>query len=322
VNGALDWKPGAPLAALRLRARLLARTRDFFAARGVLEVETPVLGSSTATDPHIESLRTSVCGSPRFLQTSPELFMKRLLAAGSGPIYQIAKVFRDGESGARHNPEFTLLEWYRPELDHHALMDEVDDYLREVLGCTPAARETYAAAFGRWAGVDPHRAGASELQSRAEALGLHPVSSSGFSREDWLHLLMAQAVEPHLGMERPHFLYDFPLELKALARVRKGKGSAPDVAERFEVFFRGLELANGYHELADAAEQRERFLADLDARRRMDRHEMPFDERMLAALASGLPPCSGVALGFDRLVMIAANARDIGSVVSFSHDRS
>jgi lysyl-tRNA synthetase class 2 len=322
VRRAASWEPTATLAALRLRARLLTRAREFFAARGVLEVETPILGTSTATDPHIESLRTSVGGSPRFLQTSPELFMKRLLAAGSGPIYQISRVFRDGEIGARHNPEFTLLEWYRPGLDHHGLMDEVDQFLQEVLGSVPSVRESYAEAFERRVGADPHAADAGLLRSRAEALGLRAFSSAGFSREDWLHLLMAEAVEPHLGIERPHFLYDFPLELKALARVRKGKGKEPDVAERFEGFVRGLELANGYHELTDALEQRHRFLEDLEARRRLGRAEVPIDEKMIGALVHGLPSCAGVALGFDRLVMIAADASGIDSVIAFPDDRA
>ncbi len=321
MNG-LDWEPSATLAALRLRARLLARTREFFAARGVLEVETPILGSSTATDPHIESFRCSVGGSPRYLQTSPELFMKRLLAAGSGPIYQLGKVFRDGESGYRHNPEFTLLEWYRPGLDHHGLMDEVDEFLQEVTGCGPSVRESYAAAFERLVGVDPHRASAPDLGARAEALGIQTVAAASFSREDWLHLLMAEAVEPHLGKERPCFLYDFPRELSALARVRRGEGGAADVAERFEVFYQGMELANGYHELTDATEQRERFLADLDSRRSLGRAEAPIDERVIAALAHGLPSCAGVALGFDRLVMIVASAKTIDAVIAFSSDRA
>jgi lysyl-tRNA synthetase class 2 len=322
VNGSSDWEPTASIAALQLRARLLERAREFFASRGVLEVETPILGASTATDPHIESLRASVGGSLRFLQTSPELFMKRLLAAGSGPIYQIGKVFRDGEVGSRHNPEFTLLEWYRPGFDHQALMGEVDELLQELLSCAPSVRESYAEAFERRVGVDPHRAGPAELQARAEALGLHTVSPAGFSREDWLHLLMAEAIEPHLGLEQPHFLYDFPLELKALARIRKGEGGGPDVAERFEVFFRGLELANGYNELADASEQRRRFLSDLETRRALGRPEVPIDDRMIAALEKGFLPCAGVALGFDRLVMIAANAGSIGEVLSFSWDRA
>jgi lysyl-tRNA synthetase class 2 len=322
VRGPAEWEPAASLAALRLRARLLALTREFFAARGVLEVETPILGSATATDPHIQSLRTEVEGRPRFLQASPELFMKRLLAAGTGPIYQLGKVFRDGESGPRHNPEFTLLEWYRPGFDHHALMSEVDEYLREVLGCAPAARETYAEAFSRSTGLDPHRASAAELRAGAEVLGVSVASPSGLSREDWLHLLMAERVEPHLGLGRPHFLYDFPLELKALARVRRGRGGAPDVAERFEVFVEGVELANGYHELTDAAEQRDRFLAENALRRELGRSEAPIDARMLEALESGLSPCAGVALGFDRLVMVDLGVKDIRAVVSFTHERA
>jgi lysyl-tRNA synthetase class 2 len=313
-----DWKPSASLPVLRLRANLLARAREFFAERGVLEVETPILGSSTATDPHIESVRASVGGRPYFLQTSPELFMKRLLAAGSGPIYQIGKVFRDGESGSRHNPEFTLLEWYRPGLDHHALMDEVDELLQTLLGCRASERVPYGEVFERWAGIDPHRASAAELCARAEALGVRAPSSAGWSREDWLHLLIADVVEPRLGTERPTFVYDFPRELRALAKLRAGD---PEVAERFEVFFRGLELANGYHELTDSAEQRARFLSDLETRRSLGRAEVPIDERMIAALESGLPPSAGVALGFDRLVMIAAGAASIASVSSFALER-
>jgi lysyl-tRNA synthetase class 2 len=245
--------------------------------------------------------------------------MKRLLAAGSGPIYQIGKVFRDGESGSRHNPEFTLLEWYRPGFDHHALMDEVDELLQAVLGCRASERVTYGEVFERWAGIDPHRALAAELCARAEALGVRAPSSAGWSREDWLHLLLAEVVEPRIGSERPTFLYDFPRELKALAKLREGE---PEVAERFELFFRGLELANGYHELTDGAEQRARFLSDLETRRSLGRAEVPIDERMIAALERGLPPSAGVALGFDRLVMIAADAASIGSVLSFALDRA
>jgi lysyl-tRNA synthetase class 2 len=302
-----------------LRARLLARTREFFAARGILEVETPVAGSATSTDPHIDSVSCRVGGERFFLQTSPELFMKRLLAAGSGPIYQIAKVFRDGERGARHNPEFTLVEWYRPGFDHHRLMDEVDDFLQEVLGTAPASRGSYRELFQRHVGVDPHRATAAELAGRARRLGLPEVSPRELPREDWLNLLMAQAIEPHLGAAAPELVFDFPVELAALARIRPGE---PPIAERFEVYYRGVELANGYHELTNAAEQRERFRADLEIRRSLGRPEVPADERMLEALEHGLPESAGVALGFDRFVMIAANAKTIDSVLSFSFDRA
>jgi lysyl-tRNA synthetase class 2 len=302
-----------------LRARLLGRVRRFFEDRGVLEVETPLLGAAGTTDPHIESVRAVLGGEPYFLQTSPELFMKRLLASGSGPIFQVAKAFRDGERGSRHNPEFTLVEWYRPGLDHHALMDEVDLFLQEVLGTSPATRETYGAIFQRHVGASPHAASAAELQARARVLGLPPVVAGGLGREDWLNLLMAQAIEPVIGERAPHFVYDFPVGLEAMARIRPGE---PPVAERFEVFFQGMELANGYHELTGAAEQRERFRRDVEERRRANRPPVRSDERMLEALESGLPPSSGVALGFDRLVMIAANERSIRSVLSFSIDRA
>lgn len=282
-------------------------------------METPLLGFATATDPHIESLPSRLGGETYYLQTSPELHMKRLLAAGSGPIYQITKAFRGGEAGAKHNPEFTLVEWYRPGFDHHDLMDEVDLLLRYVLGASPSLRASYEEVFLRHLGLSPHRATASELEERAESLGLPRVQSSGLEREDWLNLLMAQAIEPLIGFGRPQFVYDFPVELKALARIRRGE--AP-LAERFELFFRGMELANGYHELTSAAEQRDRFRADAEARRRLGRSQVRSDERMLRALEHGLPASAGVALGFDRLVMIAANATDIRSVLSFSIDRA
>jgi lysyl-tRNA synthetase class 2 len=314
-----DWKPGATPAVLRLRARLLARVREFFDRRGVLEVETPLLGRASATDPHIDSLRSLFGGETYYLQTSPELHMKRLLAAGSGPIYQITKAFRDGELGARHNPEFTLLEWYRPGFDHHDLMDEVDLLLEHVLGAGSSRRASYEEVFLHHVGLSPHRASALELEERARSLGLPPVQAPSLAREDWLNLLMAQAIEPHIGFGTPEFVYDFPVELKALARIRPAE---PPVAERFELFFRGMELANGYHELTNAAEQRERFRADAEARRRLGRSEVRADGRMLEALEHGLPESAGVALGFDRLVMIAANASDIRSVLGFSIDRA
>lgn len=322
MSSASAWEPTAPLAVLRLRARLLGRARRFFDERGVLEVETPLLGTATVTDPQIESVRATLGGEAYYLQTSPELFMKRLLAAGHGPIFQIAKAFRDGERGRRHNPEFTLVEWYRPGLDHHALMNEVDAFLQEVLGAAPATRETYEAIFHRHVGLSPHQASARELEARATSLGLPPLGpgvAGGLSREDWLNLLMAHVIEPSAGLRAPHFVYDFPLGLEAMARIRP---DTPPVAERFEVLFQGMELANGYHELTNASEQRERFLRELEERNRGNRPPVPADERMLDALERGLPPSSGVALGFDRLVMIAANTKSIRSALSFSIDRA
>jgi lysyl-tRNA synthetase class 2 len=308
---------------MRRRADLLARLRRFFAARGVLEVETPLLSVATVPDLHLHSLscRLDAPGAPRrlYLQTSPEFAMKRLLAAGSGAIYQICKAFRDGEAGAAHNPEFTMLEWYRPGLDHHALMDEVDALLADVLGTPPAARQTYAGAFERALGIDPHRASPTELRQAAAAGGVELAGAEPEDADGWLYLLMSHLVEPGLGRGRPSFVYDFPASQAALARVRPGD---PPLAERFEVYCEGVELANGFHELTRADEQRRRFEADLARRRSAGRDAVPIDERLLAALAAGLPDCAGVALGVDRLLMLAAGVRDLRQVISFPIDRA
>lgn len=321
-----DWRPTAPLAHLRLRARLLERVRAFFAARGVLEVETPQLAAATVTDLHLASLATHLSGAgggrTLYLQTSPEYAMKRLLAAGSGPIYQLARAFRDGEAGRRHNPEFTLLEWYRPGFDHHRLMDEVEtllaDVLAGVLDGSAAERLTYGELFERHLDLDPHRAAAPELRRALVRAGLGEPPA-GLDRDALLDLALAGVIEPRLGRGRPTFVYDFPASQAALARIRPGK---PPVAERFEAFVEGLELANGFHELTDAAEQRRRFESDLARRRAAGLPEPPVDERFLAALEAGLPPAAGVALGFDRLVMLAAGTGSIAEVLAFPADRA
>lgn len=316
-----EWRPTATLENLRLRARVLAVIRAFFAERGVLEVETPILSCATATDPHLDSLATrytgpgAAAGQTLYLQTSPEFAMKRLLAAGSGPIYQLAKVFRNGESGRRHNPEFTLLEWYRPGFDPKALMDEVDALVASVLGTPAAERLSYAEAFIRYAGIDPHAAATAELQRIASVENFsESLSLSGDDNDGWLDLLLTHLVEPHLGRERPAFIFDYPPSQAALARIRSGN---PSVAERFELYIDGIELGNGYHELGDAHEQRRRFEADRARRRNAGLPDAPVDERLLAALEHGLPGCSGVALGVDRLIMIAARARTIDEVMAF-----
>ena len=317
-----DWRPTAELEALRARASVLSALRAFFAERGVLEVETPLLAAATVTDPVIESLEAGPgAGTDReslYLQTSPEYAMKRLLAAGSGPIYQVAKAFRDGEAGDRHNPEFTLLEWYRPGFDHHRLMDEVDDLLAHLLATPRGERLTYAELFERELGLDPHRATQAELEAAARAsdAGEPP---SGLDRDALLDLMMGTVLEPRLGRGRPTFVHDYPASQAALARVRPGP---PPVAERFEVYVAGVELANGFHELADAEEQRRRFLADLETRRRAGQSTPALDERFLAALEAGLPDCAGVALGLDRLVMLAAGKPSIRDVLAFPTDRA
>jgi elongation factor P--(R)-beta-lysine ligase len=325
-----DWRPTANLDVLQLRARILQRIRAFFFERGVMEVETPLLSAAATTDPALASLVTHYTGpgfpggQALFLHTSPEFPMKRLLAAGCGSIYQICKVFRDGEAGRLHNPEFTLLEWYRVGFDHHRLMDEVAELVRDALSghvtLAPTEQLTYRAAFERHAGVDPHRCSARELAETAAAHGIEVTPAlRAQSDSAWRDLLLTHVIEPKLGRGRLTFLYDYPAAQASLACIVPGD---PPVAARFELYFNGIELANGFHELADAAEQRARFEEQLRNRAAAGLPEPPTDERLLDALASGLPKCAGVALGFDRLIMAAAGAGSIQDVIAFPIDRA
>ncbi len=283
-------------------------------------METPLLCQATVTDPHIESFvaQEPRQGRARYLHTSPEFAMKRLLAAGSGSIYQVCKVFRQGEAGRQHNPEFTMLEWYRLEFDHHQLMDEVESLVRELLDgyrtLAASHRFTYREAFQRHAGLDPLTTSITELQAAAIQHGIEVIGLDDSNTDPWLDLLMTHVVEPALPQDGPVFIYDYPASQAALSRVRR---SVPPVAERFELYLGGMELANGFHELTDAQEQRQRFVADLATRESTGLPAVPIDERFLAALEEGLPPCAGVALGIDRIVMVASGARTITDVLAF-----
>lgn len=317
-----NWQPTATIENLKLRARIIQKIRNFFAERGVLEVETPALSAAAVTDPHLQSISATFIegGSQHnktlYLQTSPEFAMKRLLAAGSGPIYQICKSFRNGEIGRLHNPEFSMLEWYRPGFDHYELMAEMDALLQTVLNTSPAEKLSYAEIFARFLPIDPHTAAIVELQTCAQQHGIE--TSAGLlqaDRDTWLQLLMSHIIEPKLGYQQPVFIYDFPASQAALARIRHDK---PPVAERFEVYIKGIELANGFHELADAEEQRRRFEADLIQRRELGYPAVPMDNHLLSALAANFPDCAGVALGVDRLIMLALNVSGIGDVMSFT----
>ena len=316
------WRPTATPENLRRRAAILHKIRTFFADRDVLEVDTPTLAAAPVTDLHLDSLRcTATFGTERrdfYLQTSPEYAMKRLLAAGSGAIFQICKAYRDGEVGRLHELEFTMLEWYRPGFDHHALMDEMDALLGHVLEVGPAERLSYGELFRRHLDIDPHHASVPELAETAKRSGLDAEGMNDADRDTWLQLLISLLIEPRLDGDVPTFVYDFPASQAALARIRDGE---PPVAERFEVYFRGIELANGFHELADANEQRRRFEADLEARRQAGKEIVPIDEHLLAALDAGFPDCAGVALGVDRLVMLALGATEISAVVAFPKNR-
>ncbi len=313
-----NWRPTASLDALRVRAEVLASIRAFFSERDVVEVETPALASTAVTDVHLSSLTCPTDDSGTLhLQTSPEFHMKRLLSAGCGPIYQICRAFRAGERGRRHNPEFTILEWYRPGWDHHALMDEVDALLTRVLGTARGERLSYRQAFLEHAGIDPHHVTDEELCRKLVGLGVQKIER--LDRNDLLNLVLTHVVEDRLGRNGPSFVHDFPANQASLARIRAGD---PPLAERFEVFVEGLELANGFHELTDAEEQRRRFERDLEIRGRLGLRRPGIDERLLAALEAGLPPCAGVALGVDRLVMLKVGASDISEVIAFPIDRA
>jgi lysyl-tRNA synthetase class 2 len=317
------WRPTAALNALKRRAAMLAAARDFFAVRGVLEVETPILSAAAVSDPQIESLTTQVAGmaAPAYLCTSPEYAMKRLLAAGSGDIYQICKVFRDAERGRWHNPEFTLIEWYRLGFDDAALMTEVESLIGGLLApyrrLAPAERLSYSAALQRHAGIDAHNASDSDLNESAARHGI--VCQAELDRHAKLDLLMGLVVGPRLGLERPCFLCDYPASQAALARLKPG---FPPVAARFELYLDGVELANGFHELVNGGEQRARFTQDLELRRARGQVMRPLDEHLLAALTAGLPDCAGVALGFDRLAAIALGAAGIADAMAFTIDNA
>ena len=341
-----DFLPTASWPALKLRAELLRRARAFFDARGFLEVETPLLSADVVVDRHLDPIAVTLPDDPRrpdvgrrmWLQTSPEFCMKRLLAAGSGPIYQICKAFRAGEIGRLHNPEFTMLEWYRPGDDMAAGMRLLGDLAEALLGLGPAELVSYGEAFARYAGLDPHTASAETLRRRTAELpgGSSPELASlegaaglqgnnDVARDVWLDWLLTELVEPHLGVDRPTILYDYPASQAALARVRapdpsnpaSGSTLDPPVAERFELYVRGIELANGYHELLDPAVLRARSAEANRLRAADGKPILPEESRLLAAMEHGLPPSCGVALGFDRLVMIAAGATSLAKAIAF-----
>jgi lysyl-tRNA synthetase class 2 len=292
-------------------------------------VETPILSTAGTTDPQLDSFITAYRGpgsshtQALYLHTSPEFPMKRLLAMGSGCIYQITKVFRNGEVGRFHNPEFTLLEWYRLGFDHHRLMDEVEELatalLYKRLKLKASERLSYSEVFQRYLGLDPHRTCVPELAACVRFQGLTPPA--GMPPDDpnpWLDLLLSHRIGPQLGQGKLTFVYDYPASQAALARVNN---AGPPLAERFELYLKGIELANGFHELGDTQEQRDRFDRDNHIRTTHGLPLVPIDENLLAALAAGLPDCAGVALGFDRLLMIAADKPSLAEVIAFPIDR-
>ncbi len=314
-----EWRPTASIALLVQRAQIIHRIRAFFEARHVIEVETPILSHATVTNPHIMSIEAyfKKIGSTEnevcYLQTSPEYAMKRLLAAGMGSIFQITKSFRQGEIGRLHNPEFSMLEWYRVGFDHHQLMDELSELLL-ALQFPQAERMSVAQVYQSFLGINPHSATISELKDCA-AQYIQPLPGLPEDKNSYLDLLFTHCIEPSLGFNVPLFIYDFPVSQASLAKIRQEN---PPVASRFELYFKGIELANGFHELQDANEQRHRFKKELDYRIKHNIANVPIDEHLLSALSHGLPDCSGVALGLDRLVMLALGQEAISKVLSFA----
>lgn len=318
----MDWRPGARIERIRARAAMLAGLRDFFASAGVLEVETPLLGSAAGTDPALQPLQTRYrgplfpSGLSLYLQTSPEFAMKRLLAAGSGPIYQICKAFRDGEAGRLHNPEFTILEWYLTDTDLPGLIRQTADVVRITLNAPgmPLECHSYATLFADRLGVDVFTAGIPDLEKAARRCGAIGSDGLKLDRDGWLDLLLSHAIQPSLGLESLCCVTDYPASQAVLAR-RNPDGRT---AARFELFHRGIELANGFDELTDGAEQAARFEAENCARRASGQQPVAVDIRLLEALDHGLPKCVGVAVGLDRLLMLRCGATDLDAVLGFS----
>jgi lysyl-tRNA synthetase class 2 len=320
-----DWAPTAGLDALRLRAEVNALVRRFFAERGVLEVETPVLSAAGNTDPNIESFETAYAGPAgagaprRWLRTSPEFALKRLLAAGVGHCYELGRVFRNGEFGRQHNPEFSMLEWYRVGWTHHQLMDECAELVQAALrlvGRSASVRETsYRQLYQDHFGFDAMTASEADLRA---PLAVYAIDDEGLTRDDWLDLLMTHLIQPNFAANRILLVYDFPKSQAALARVRQGE---VPVAERFELYLGPVELANGYRELGDPDEQRERLQRDHGLRRKRGQPLPAFDERLLAALPS-MPDCAGVALGIDRLLCCLLGAEQVAAAIALPFDRA
>jgi len=317
ADDSIPWRPAASRLVLEARAALLADIRQFFKTRNVLEVETPVLSSAGNTDPNINCMQTEAA-EPRFLRTSPEYPMKRLLASGLGDIYELGRVFRAGESGPVHNPEFTLLEWYRGGMSHLQLAEEAIE-LVQYCGHGRFAdwrilKYSYRDLFLCFTGMDPFRADESDWASLAQEKG---IRAGILDAHQWQDLMLTHVIQPSFDPRSMTVVYDYPPELAALARIRLGE---EPVAERFEIYLGRVELANGYRELSDAAEQLQRFGKEQKLRRIRGEPVPPPDHRLIAALEHGLPDCSGVALGVDRLLMQLAGLDRIEAVLAFPHD--
>jgi lysyl-tRNA synthetase class 2 len=317
-----DWRPTASRQAIEARARLLADIRNFFANRKVLEVETAQLSSAGNSDPNIGSIATAG-ETPRFLRTSSEYPMKRLLAAGLPDIYELGRVFREGERGRRHNPEFTMLEWYRCKLGYRELASEVLELFRYCghgkFDTWPIIHTSYRDLFRDYLGLDPHSCDEEECRQLALERDIH---AGQLDLDGWLDLLLTHLIQPQMDLESITIIADFLPQQAALARIREEASLGIAVAERFEIYIGQTELANGYQELTDPIEQQQRFEQDRKLRQLRGEEVAPLDQRLLAALAAGLPECSGVAVGVDRLLMAILGVDHINMVLPFPFDRA
>jgi lysyl-tRNA synthetase class 2 len=312
------WQPSASISNLRKRALIINQIRNFFSQRSYLEVETPCMGHYGITDVYLSNITATFKGKRAYLQTSPEYHMKRLLAADSGPIFQLARVFRDDELGRWHNPEFTLLEWYQLDIDHLTLLNEVSDLLQLILNCPPVLIKTYQAAFLEICAIDPFNTTIHTLQVELVKYKLDKVLSQDEQDIDqYLFLIMSHVIEPALAkIPQPIAIIDFPSTQAALAQIKN------DVAQRFEVYYQGVELANGFHELTDALTQEDRFKEDNLRRSKLGIPCVAIDPLFTAALKQGVPSCSGVALGLDRLLTLALSEDSLEKVLAFAWSRA
>ena len=320
------WQPTAQIETLKQRARILQNVRAFFAERNVLEVQVPSITSASVTEVHIDSIPIELLSGKAYLHTSPEYPMKRLLAAGIGDIYYLGSVFRQGESGGRHNPEFTMLEWYRLDFELEYLITEIIDLTEKIIPNISSIQTfTYAELLSEYTGVDVFTTSPDEIKEVLSSKGIDFPQDLENDVDLYLDLLVSTVIFPEFDNKNPSekvitVIKEYPKSQAALAQIRLDK-KGREVAARFEVFVDGLEIANGYQEVQDADELEARFVQDNLRRKSLNKSEMPIDNYLLDAMRSGLPNCSGVALGFDRLVMLALDKNDIKDVIAFPQDR-
>ncbi len=324
-----DWQPSASNATLRARSSIIKRIREFFYVRDILEVETPVLGTAGTVSVFVNSFVTQFQGyssnlQDLYLQTSPEMHMKRLLCNGIGPIFQLSKAFRNSEYGRKHNPEFTMLEWYIPGMNLQGLMQQTDDFLQEVLNAPKSLRISYRDLFLEHMGLCPHLSNVELLKEKVVGLNLMLEMDNISSKDTLLEILFSHVIEPLLPSDTPVFVYDFTLEQAELAKQQECsiENQTVKVAKRFEVYYKGHELANGYWELVDAREQLARFNKNVRDRAKLGLPEVPYDKKLIEALASGMPECAGIAVGVDRIIMLALGLSSIDQAMAFSFTRT